>query len=643
MTMQLLELVLYSKTAKKRTLKFKPGRVNIITGGSATGKSAVIDIVDYCLGSKVYRIPSGIIKDTVSWCGLKISVGPSQMFVGREAPSGGKRSSGNALIIEGASVDSPSSVEKPNTTMDAVLDLLAQKVGIAPNIHVPQEGQTRLPIAATFRHSIRFCFQRQSEIAGNMSIFHDPDSFVDQATRDTLPYLLGAVRDDHLDLYKRLEREKRRHRQASVNLQQAESIRGDKMERARELLVQAIETGIVERDAPVASDKDIFSALKKAAKWAPAERNEPGHGRLSMMQDEVSAMEERLHETAEQLRAAREFAGASEGYKDEVNRQRERLKSVGLFAGGGDIGHCPLCSAPLGGKIAGAEAINESLRRLEKTLELEKMEKPRLERYIAGLEEQRADLSRQLGRKREAVRLLVDSNERLRRLKERDLQQAQISGRISFWTDNVKIIDEEESLRKEVDEAKSAVEDIEGKIDRRLIDEKMREILDGLASDITRWARALNLEHAQSPVTFDPTKLTVIAHTDSGDVPLRGMGSAQNWLGYHLIVHLALHTHFAAYTRPVPGFLILDQPSQVYYPEDHNYEDDRSGGTDALSDADRSALISVYDMIFRVVSELHPHLQIIVLDHANLQEDNFRSAVREQWRGGRALIPGDWG
>ena len=49
MTIQILEIILYGKNGKKRVLSFSLGKVNIITGSSATGKSAIIDIVDYCL------------------------------------------------------------------------------------------------------------------------------------------------------------------------------------------------------------------------------------------------------------------------------------------------------------------------------------------------------------------------------------------------------------------------------------------------------------------------------------------------------------------------------------------------------------------------------------------------------------------
>ena len=46
--MQVLEVVLYGKNGKKRTLPLRPGAVNVITGASSTGKSQIVRIVDYC-------------------------------------------------------------------------------------------------------------------------------------------------------------------------------------------------------------------------------------------------------------------------------------------------------------------------------------------------------------------------------------------------------------------------------------------------------------------------------------------------------------------------------------------------------------------------------------------------------------------
>jgi hypothetical protein len=64
---QLLEIVLYGGDGQQRSVEFIPGRLNIVTGESQTGKSALLTIVDYCLGRDDFRVPAGPINDTVIW------------------------------------------------------------------------------------------------------------------------------------------------------------------------------------------------------------------------------------------------------------------------------------------------------------------------------------------------------------------------------------------------------------------------------------------------------------------------------------------------------------------------------------------------------------------------------------------------
>ena len=45
-------------------VKFESGVVNVISGASKTGKSAVVAIIDYCLGSDKCAIPVGVIQET---------------------------------------------------------------------------------------------------------------------------------------------------------------------------------------------------------------------------------------------------------------------------------------------------------------------------------------------------------------------------------------------------------------------------------------------------------------------------------------------------------------------------------------------------------------------------------------------------
>ena len=86
MSFQINRIVLFSKLGELRVVPLNPGKVNIITGSSKTGKSALIPIVDYCLGSSTCKIPSGVIRDNASWVGLVLIKSSQYYFVARKVP-----------------------------------------------------------------------------------------------------------------------------------------------------------------------------------------------------------------------------------------------------------------------------------------------------------------------------------------------------------------------------------------------------------------------------------------------------------------------------------------------------------------------------------------------------------------------------
>ena len=118
------------------------------------------------------------------------------------------------------------------------------------------------------------------------------------------------------------------------------------------------------------------------------------------------------------------------------------------------------------------------------------------------------------------------------------------------------------------------------------------------------------------------------------------MGSGKNWMGYNLALHFALHKHLVEQNRPVPRFLFLDQPSQVYYPRDQ--DETFQGSIDALVDEDRAAVRKLFQFMLEQLEALTPHFQVIVTEHADLSEDWFQENVVARWRGGKALIPDAW-
>lgn len=117
---------------------------------------------------------------------------------------------------------------------------------------------------------------------------------------------------------------------------------------------------------------------------------------------------------------------------------------------------------------------------------------------------------------------------------------------------------------------------------------------------MSAFAESLDLEHSGSELRLDIKKLTVVADTLDGPLPLNRMGSGENWVGYHVLTYLALHWWFRKRNRPVPATLILDQLSQAHYPA----ERDQEGSLDPRDDKDRHAVQALFELMHRSCQEI---------------------------------------
>src|SRR5258708_5594115 len=100
---------------------------------------------------------------------------------------------------------------------------------------------------------------------------------------------------------------------------------------------------------------------------------------------------------------------------------------------------------------------------------------------------------------------------------------------------------------------------------------------------------------------------------------------------------MALHKLFRARRRPVPAFLMVDQPSQAHYPPDSDV-----GAVTGMQGEDHQAVARLYRTLYDFVGELNASMQVIVTDHVELLQPWFRESIRERWRDGIKFVPTDW-
>src|SRR6218665_4093214 len=101
MYLQIREIVLWPRNPdfEPRRLQFELGKVNVISGASRTGKSAVIPIIDYCLGAGTCSIPVKTIRNYCEWFGVVVATTQGDKLLSRRE-RGEKRSTDDMNMIE---------------------------------------------------------------------------------------------------------------------------------------------------------------------------------------------------------------------------------------------------------------------------------------------------------------------------------------------------------------------------------------------------------------------------------------------------------------------------------------------------------------------------------------------------------------
>lgn len=641
--MQIAKIVLYSHRGEIREILFRLGAMNILTGASKTGKSAIIDIVDYCTGRSECNVAAGVIRKYVSWYAIIFQLGEGQLFVARRNPEIGDKTSPDVYISRGKEIEIPALEElHKNITVDALEKFLGSAIGISENEHRPNLP-TRDPLEANFRHALLFSLQDQNDIDSKQRLFHrQGDDFLSQAIRDTFPYFLGAVDEERLLKQAQLDQARRQLRQLERQLRDAEEVDTRALPRAMMLLDEARQVGLIDERYRSGDSETVLATLRQIAREDRTREDvilADGEAELAELRVERQSLRGDLERVNSEIRSTKLFTAETSGFEREAKEQRARLSAIGLFKHNSDHNRaqCPVCSSALSVPVPAVTEILSSLNELTQELQAVQAENPRLQTRLAALEVEADALENKLRENQQRISTRIRENEIQKVQHDTFILRARVIGKVIQYVETTGETRADSTLRSQIDLMRARVAALEAELDSETTKEKLRTFLNIIGHHMTEYAAQLELEHSNSQLRLDIRNLTVVADTEDGPVPLYKMGSGENWVGYHILAHLALHRWFRKKGRPVPAFLILDQPSQAHYPPSQDVE----GSLDVLEDDDRKAVRSLFKLVDQAAKDLSPALQIIIMDHADLKEEWFQEAVVERWRGAK-LIPPDW-
>lgn len=642
--MQIQNIILYKDAEHNRVLTFETGKVNIITGESKSGKTAIINIVDYCLGSKDCKIADGVIRDNVQWFAITVVFNNDEQYViARLNPNVRNANTITEIYIE--NVDKGVIPEfkslHANSNIIALKDFLSKKIGIAENLQVA-ENNTRDSLEVNFKHARLFCFQPQTLIAQQDYLFYkQTEPFVPQAIKDSLSYFLGAIREDSLKIEQEIAQKKRILNRLVRTKNEAEKIYSDGISMAFALIEEAKEYGLLQKGLEVSSISEALAVLNTIKDWEYNSSEISVNGENSTLKKLIEQRNEQkieLGHCEDTISATKTFLQNNFYYAEEVIQQKIRLESVGLFNDTeADNTRCPLCYNKLETPIPSINAIHSSLNNLNKSLEETVREKPRLTKYLQDLCLKRDSMKDGIIKTETAINALYKEQEEARLLRDLNLRRGKVIGRISLFLESVDF-SEDKTIDNQITAISNEINNLSQFIDKESKEDKLHSIINKINLFMSNWVKDLDVEYENALIRFDLSKLTLIADLDDKSIPLSQMGSGANWVSYHLLIHFALHQHFIQTNRPIPHFLIIDQPTQVYFPPEKDINNDGI----IQENSDEIAVKKMFDFIINRTNSLNSNFQVIITDHAYLNEDNFKNHVREVWRNGEKLIPKEW-
>ncbi len=198
MRLSILKIVLWPKEAQygPRIIPLSPGKVNVITGQNAVGKSALTSIIDYCLGSGKCSIPVGLIRDVTSWFGLHLQMAHTEMIVARRNPEE-QQSTDDLYWTEGLRLSVPSTVEK-NARVEDLKNRFNQ-ICYLPSFDMSSADNIGYGGRPSFRDMAAFNFQPQHIVANPYTFFFKADTTEHrEKLRIIFPLVLGAIDADAL-------------------------------------------------------------------------------------------------------------------------------------------------------------------------------------------------------------------------------------------------------------------------------------------------------------------------------------------------------------------------------------------------------------------------------------------------------------
>jgi hypothetical protein len=650
-------------------VEFKEG-VNVVTGRSSTGKSAILEVFDYCFGSSEFIIPDGVITKRSVFYFVVIKLKETYLILGR---SKNKKDCFLSSTTDNTFIDD---IKNLNNNYFQSLDKYTlqdfkKELNKYFNIDINDTDEdledrkfrknNAKKAAPSFRNFTSFLLQHQNLIANKHALFYrfDEKEKKEQVI-EQYKIFLSFVDSEYFPLKQRLA-------EFTRELKQLEFVRGNALKYQEEnkdklkflleefelitnkkLFKNNIEAVLLKPNESLQHLDDFISDKKSIVSDDFSNKNITRKNELqtnyNKLVSDIRKIQNIISEIDVSIIYAKDFTEQKSNISHSNNSSIDDCKC--LFCGSQNVklvdkqnklkeaiewfnNEMDKSQYTIESFVSNKKQYELKLKDLIVTTSAIKKELNALDKVISSLEKNKSI-------EYQATKVIIQIEAFLETINTNNLSE------IEFKISNIKelIIDIEKTLKSDYDVEKKL------NLAERQINQQMNRIGKELEFE--------DIYNANLNLKFDSRTFELYQQILKNGLPdrkvyLRSMGSGANWLSSHV----ALFTSILYYSCTlkdkslIPTILFLDQPSQVYFPTEIDNDEIFDGkrlkkisNEETDYDDDINAVTNLFDQLVNfcdytlVETGIKP--QIIITDHADklkLKNADFNDdLVRARWR-----------
>lgn len=638
-------IMIFSEIGELRQVPMEPG-VNIVTGESKTGKSALVEIIDYCLCSSRCTIPKGKITDFSYLYVMPMLINKNIYVIARHKwQNGGKMyvlKETEDFQIDNITLDYFN--EKPELAVkDAQYEIEAALGLYVTNMVSDGEKQGK---KASLRNMVSYLFQHQNLMASKFALFYRfSDFYKRKDIIEQFPVFAGMIGQEYYSDLIQLGNLKAQLKKKAKTQKAYEKSSTYVKENLQPLLKDYYALLGIQFNSDITTQKMLKLASKLPEFDDSQLFNESGIAeRYHKLNKELDELRDKERDVLLQIDNLDDASKNGTKFTDMLQELKEQTNVAGISV---DEYACPFCGSKCEEISQDDFNLIEATSWLDSELEITSKYTSDFSEDVRKLKEVHEEIERKIKDVWQQIknieRNFINSKELVSKREKVNYAKA----RITLYSEMVNS-GLFESVDEDIEDLKNRISRLEEKINGFDLDTKKSKAQTFLSNNMNRLSLSLDFEEEYRPINLnfglvDETFDVYQYQKKFEKIYLYEMGSGANWVSCHIALFLSFLRYFATQEQsPMPLIMFFDQPSQVYFPQGAFKKDDNN----VLSQADMKAVNQMYKTVFDEINSIGEDTgnlpQILIVDHVDGEDleikDEFASYVRKDWRNGEALI-----